>query len=319
MLDAIRGRAQYPCNGGFLIIADMSDNQPLPHECTVMFADLVGSTQLYERVGDSSAFRMVDRCLKEMQRSVEQKQGRVVKHTGDGLMVVFSTPNHAADAALTLHTLLKELSHPAGQRLAVRIGFHHGPVIESGSDVFGETVNFAARLVELASPGRAITTGETRNKLSGDWQGSLSALQPRVLRGASRPFELYELQCESVGEITILQVGQFKDDEDHELHLFLGDQKLVLNAGRPIVRLGREPSCELRVGDSRASRRHGEIELRGDKFVLVDRSSNGTFVWIDGEREFLLSREEAVLRGQGHIALGGSCIGNPFAISFICF
>lgn len=304
--------------GALPIILLMPDKQSLPHECTVMFADLVGSTQLYERVGDSSAFRLVDRCLKEMQHTVEAKHGRVVKHTGDGLMMVFATPDLAADAALTLHTLLKELSHPAGQRLAVRIGFQHGPVIESGADVFGETVNFAARLVELASPGRAITTGETRNKLSPDWQGSLSALQPRVLRGASRPFELYELQCESIGEITILQVDQFKDDEEHELRLFLGEQKLVLNPGKPMIRLGRESSSDLRVGDNRASRRHGEIELRGDKFMLIDRSSNGTFVWIDGEREFLLSREEAVLRGQGHIALGGSCIGNPFAISFIC-
>lgn len=296
----------------------MSKKPSLPHECTVLFADLVGSTQLYERVGDSSAFKLVDRCLKAMQRAVEEKGGRVVKHTGDGLMVVLADPDLAAETAQILHSLVRELPHSAGQRLAVRIGFHHGPVIESGHDVFGETVNFAARLVELASPGRAITTGETRVKLSGDWKSALSPLQSRVLRGASRPFELFELQCESIGEITLLQMDRFDVDEEHELRLYLNEETLVLNDQKPVARLGRDAGSDLRIGDSRASRRHCEIELRGDKFVLVDRSSNGTFVWIEGEKEFLLSREEAVLRGQGHIALGGSCIGNPNAISFVC-
>jgi len=296
----------------------MISNTSEATQYTVLFADLVDSTQLYERVGDSSAFRLVDRCLKEMSKAIEERGGRVVKHTGDGLMVVFIAADQATETAAKLHQLVRDLPQSGGQRLAVRIGFHYGSVIESGGDFFGETVNFAARLAELASPGRALTTAETRAQLSPHWQGSLNQLPPRVLRGASRPCDLYELKCEAIGDITVLQSAQFEIEDNHELKLFLLDQTLILNEARPVVRLGRDTGADLKVGDSRASRRHAEIELRGDRFILVDRSSNGTFVSIEGEKEFLLSRGEAVLRDQGHIALGGTCHGNPFAISFIC-
>ena len=296
----------------------MTGTTPFPPECTVLFADLVGSTQLYERVGDSSAFELVDRCLKELNRAVEGRGGQVVKHTGDGLMAIFAQADQAADAAVCMHQALRELPSTPGQRLAVRIGFHSGSVIASSGDVFGETVNFAARLVELASPGRALTTVETYQHLTPEWKEVLHALAPRVLRGASRPVEIYELKCEAMGDVTVLQTGQFDLDEEHELRLYLNEQTIILNNTHPVARIGRDAAADLRIGDSRASRRHAEIELRGDKFVLVDRSSNGTYVAMDGEREFLLSREEIVLRGRGHIALGGSCSDNPFAISFVC-
>lgn len=288
-------------------------------ECVVLFADLVGSTQLYERVGDTSAFRLVDRAIQTMQRIIEEKHGKVIKHTGDGLMAVFAQADDAADATVAMQIMLRELPPGHVQRLAVRVGFHFGPVIESNDDIFGETVNFASRLAELASPGRALTTAEASQQLTPEWRGLLNPLQPRVLRGASRPFELFELKCESIGDVTILQSPSILPEEPPELRLYLKDKTLVVDESRPVVRIGRDLGADLQVGDSRASRRHAEIELRGEKFVLVDRSSNGTYVAIDGEKEFLLSREEAVLRGKGQIALGSSCIANPLAINFICF
>lgn len=297
----------------------MSDPISTHSECVVLFADLVGSTQLYERVGDTSAFRLVDRAIQTMQRIIEEKHGKVIKHTGDGLMAVFPQADDAADATVAMQIMLRELPPGHGQRLAVRVGFHFGPVIESNDDIFGETVNFASRLAELASPGRALTTAEAAQQLTPEWRGLLNQLQPRVLRGASRPFELFELKCESIGDVTILQSPSILPEEPPELRLYLRDKTLVVDESRPVVRIGRDLAADLQVGDSRASRRHAEIELRGEKFVLIDRSSNGTYVAIDGEKEFLLSREEAVLRGKGQIALGSSCIANPLAINFICF
>lgn len=297
----------------------MADPISTHSECVVLFADLVGSTQLYERVGDTSAFRLVDRAIQTMQRIIEEKHGKVIKHTGDGLMAVFPQADDAADATVAMQIMLRELPPGHGQRLAVRVGFHFGPVIESNDDIFGETVNFASRLAELASPGRALTTAEAAQQLTPAWRELLNQLQPRVLRGASRPFELFELKCESIGDVTILQSPSILPDEPAELRLYLKDRTMVVNEARPVVRIGRDLAADLQVADSRASRRHAEIELRGEKFVLIDRSSNGTYVAIDGEKEFLLSREEAVLRGKGQIALGSSCIANPLAINFICF
>lgn len=296
----------------------MPDPTPPAQECAVMFADLVGSTQLYQRVGDTSAFEMVDRCIRSMRISVETKGGRVVKHTGDGLMAVFRDADSAADATLAIHQSVKELPSPPEQRLAVRIGFQFGAVVVSGTDVFGDTVNFAARLAELASPGKAIISAETARRLGPEWRSVLHPLAPRVIRGVSRPVELCELMCEAVGELTIVQSDHFLLDAEPELHLYVGNSSLVLNSSHPSVRIGRDPAADIVIGDSQSSRRHAEIELRGDKFVLIDRSSNGTFVQIEGEREFQLSREEVVLRGRGHFSLGRSCASSPQLISFVC-
>ena len=297
----------------------MSEPSHPAKECAVLFADLVGSTQLYQRVGDSSAFELVDRSIRAMRIVVETKRGRVVKHTGDGLMAVFNDPDGAADAALTIHQTLKDLpSAPEQQRLAVRMGFHFGPVVVSGTDVFGETVNFAARLAELASPGKAITSAETARRLGPEWRSVLHALPPRVIRGLSRPVELCELMCEAIGELTIVQSAHFLLETEPELRLYLDSISLVLNSNKPSARIGRDPAADMVVGDTQSSRRHAEIELRGDKFVLIDRSSNGTFVQIEGEREFQLSREEVVLRGRGQFSLGRSCSNSPQVVSFVC-
>lgn len=296
----------------------MSEFAPPAPECAVLFADLVGSTQLYQLVGDAVAFEMVDRCIRTMRIAVETKRGRVVKHTGDGLMAVFRDADSAADATLAIHHTVKELPADPQQRLAVRIGFHFGGVVASGTDVFGDTVNFAARLAELASPGKAITSAETARRLGPEWRSAIHTLPPRVIRGLNRPVEMCELMCEAVGELTIVQSDHFLLEAEPELRLYLDATSVVLNSSRPSARIGRDPAADIVISDSQSSRRHAEIELRGDKFVLIDRSSNGTFVQIDGEKEFLLSREEVVLRGRGQFSLGRSCATSPQVVSFVC-
>lgn len=296
----------------------MLQTSAAPLEYTVLFADLVDSTQLYERIGDSSAFELVSRCLALLRREIEQRGGKVVKHTGDGLMAIFDNADRAACTAIAMNLRLRD--SPAGEQpLGLRIGFFHGPVIVSGSDVFGETVNLASRLAELAAPGRALTTADTWRLLSSDLRRQLREAAPRVLRGSSRPLRLFELRCESMGDVTVLQEDCADEGKaDDELRLYLHERTLIVNVSRPVARLGRDPDSDLRVADTRTSRQHAQIELRGDKFMLVDRSINGTYVAANGAKEFLLSREEAVLNGHGRIGLGSSCADNPFAIRFVC-
>lgn len=289
-----------------------------PHECTVFFADLAGSTQLYQREGDAVAFRLVERCLQGMRKEIQDCGGHVVKHTGDGVLAIFSDVNGAPDAAIRIHNVVQDLPRASGQKIAVRVAFHTGAVIQSEDDVFGDTVNVAARLLELASPGRAITSADAVRHLKPEWRSLLHPMQSRSLKGVSRLRALFELVCESAGDLTVVQGIKLDAEDSPELRLSQGNRSFVLNTQTPSVRMGRAATSELRVADTRASRDHARIEMRGDKFVLVDHSSNGTFVAIDGEREFVLSHEEVVLRTQGQIALGRSCAESPDVIAFIC-
>ena len=96
----------------------------------------------------------------------------------------------------------------------------------------------------------------------------------------------------------------FSRAKDARLRLRVGGQEVVLSALRPAVTLGRDQSSELVINERKASRAHGKIERRLDKFILTDHSVNGTFVTIDDEEEIALRREDFTLRGHGWIACG---------------
>jgi len=142
----------------------MLGNLALSSECAVLFADLIGSSQLYERIGDGAAFALVDKCLKTMSKVVEKAGGRVVKNTGDGLMAAFWMPTPRPTRRSPCNSSARTAA--GGELRPGRPGgLPFRPGGESGTDVFGETVNLCARLSELASPGQAITSRETAQRL----------------------------------------------------------------------------------------------------------------------------------------------------------
>ena len=167
----------------------MPTSPPRTRECAVLFADLVGSTQLYERMGDTAAFALIDRCLRTMCDSVIGSSGTVIKMTGDGLLAVFRACDHAAETTLAIHRDIDGLPLAKHFSLGVRTGFHFGPVVESGNDIYGESVNIAARLSELASHGRAIVSTEAAVRLSEHWQPKIRPMPPRVVKGVARSVE----------------------------------------------------------------------------------------------------------------------------------
>jgi len=85
-----------------------------------------------------------------------------------------------------------------------------------------------------------------------------------------------------------------------------------------VLVLGREKTCDLVVGEKTASRLHARIERSGLQYVLVDESTNGTFVAIEDEREVLLRHERVLLRGRGKIGFGISTASATEVLSFEC-
>jgi pSer/pThr/pTyr-binding forkhead associated (FHA) protein len=87
-------------------------------------------------------------------------------------------------------------------------------------------------------------------------------------------------------------------------------REIVLGEANPVVRLGRDPENDVVIADRMASRLHARIERRRDKFVLVDQSSNGTYVTVEGEPEIHVRREEIILHGRGQISFGHAHAGD---------
>ncbi len=126
---------------------------------SVMFTDIVGSTELAQRLGDHVAFEMVNTHDAIVRAAVAEHRGRVIKHTGDGIMAVFVSPVAAVKAACRIQTAVSALLPEGGRPdFKVRIGAAAGEPIERDNDFFGSTVNLAARLCAHADPGGVLVS-----------------------------------------------------------------------------------------------------------------------------------------------------------------
>ena len=119
-------------------------------ELAVLFADVSGSTRLYETLGDERALEAVAHCLEVAKSACADYGGQVIKTIGDEVMVAFAGADAAAQAAANLQARMSAEPAWESQRLMMRIGFHFGPALASGGDVYGDSVNVAARLQDLA-------------------------------------------------------------------------------------------------------------------------------------------------------------------------
>ena len=285
----------------------------------VLFADVSGSTKLYETVGDAAAHAAIDLCVKTFSALTEQHGGRVVKTIGDEVMAIFPEAGQAGRAAVDIQLSVTEMAPVDKVRLGVRVGLHHGPVVERGGDVFGDTVNLAARLTELASRGQIITSSETVERLDPIHRMDCRSLYSIAVKGKEREVRICEMMWSDSEDATMV-VGrtQVLAPVGSRLKLLYRGRSMMLPDDKKAFVLGRDATADLVIADRMASRAHCEIERRQDKIVLTDRSANGTFLTIDGDREIVLRREESLLRSHGFIVLGQSRETATEVVEFFC-
>jgi adenylate cyclase len=273
----------------------------------ILFADVSGSTNLYEKLGDQRALAAIESVLSELRKSIAFQRGCVVKTIGDEVMAVFETADVAMQAACDMQNRVAAITPIDKARLAIRVGFHFGPAIEEEGDFFGDAVNTAARMAGLAKGGQVITSGPTVDALSPLLQASTRELDAMLVKGKQDEIRIFEVIWQDNDDLTTL-AGRESPVSTHEptLTLTYGEQILKLGAARPSASLGREATNDLAIKDKMASRVHCKIEYRRREFFLVDQSTNGTYVKLDGDAEIVLKREQLLLRGSGVISLGTS-------------
>ena len=145
---------------------------------TVLFTDLVDSTQLNQQLGDEEA-RAIGRAIERLAlERVEAHRGIVVKEIGDGLMAVFTSARRAVVAPARSSSTWRGATVASPARLVqMRIGLHTGEVIEEDGDVHGETVIIARRIESLAPPG-GVLASETVHMVLGTARDELE--RPRA-------------------------------------------------------------------------------------------------------------------------------------------
>jgi len=288
-------------------------------EVSVLFADVSGSTKLYETAGDAVAHAAIEKCVNLMREKTVNAKGRVIKTIGDEVMSAFPSADNAADAAIEMQSAIAEMPPVGNTQIGIRIGFNHGPVVERDGDVFGDAVNLAARLAGVATKGQIITARETVMLMSPMLKSATRAITTIQVKGKAQEIQVYELIWQQSEDMTTLasQKSVYKP-KNAKLRLLVQGNEVVLSTERPAVALGRDASADLVIKERMASRAHGKIERRLDKFILTDHSANGTFITIEGDKEIVLRREEFTLRGHGWIAFGQSRATASDVIEFFC-
>ena len=272
----------------------------------VLFADIAGSTRLYDTLGDAKAKHMIDECLEVMRVATARYGGRVVKTIGDEVMCVLPDADSTCLAATDMQLKITSLPAAAGVQRAIRAGFHVGVVIEENNDVFGDTVNLAARMAGLAKGNQIMTTRAAVDMLSPMLRSGTRPIAALSVKGKGDDVEVCEVLWQPTEELTMATPSALAAAGHVELQLRHAGKVHRLTQSNVGVFLGRDVSCEILVADRMASRVHARIELRRGKFYLIDQSTNGTFVMVRGETEMVLRREEVMLRASGQIALGHS-------------
>lgn len=282
----------------------------------IFFADVSGSTRLYEKEGDVIAHQCIVDSLNRMRQAIERAGGRVVETIGDELMATFFDPVAAARAAVDIHSDFKHRPSQTGHMMGIRIGFHYGPVEYDANDhPFGDSINTAARVVALAQAGQAVFTEAA---LKGDSRSFPYDVRPFVktfVKGKADPLSTFELIWD-IEEATSIFTGTLPSRQEpaagqiRRVLLTYQGQTFELSLARPSMVLGRGTQCDVQVNSDMASRSHAKIEYRWGDWVLIDHSTNGTYVITDpGKRTYdglnlRLHHREWIMQGRGSISLG---------------
>jgi class 3 adenylate cyclase len=285
----------------------------------ILFADVSGSTTLYEKLGDRAALAAVESVLEILKRSVAANRGRVVKTIGDEVMAVFRDADTALQAASDMQTRVAALPTFGDARLAIRVGFHFGPAIEENGDYFGDAVNTAARMAGLAKSGQIITTAATVASLSPLLREGTREVAALAVKGKQAEVQVCEVLWQTGEDVTMLAAKLAQASTEPVLRLAHGARTIMMDGDLATVQIGRDASHHIPITDKMASRLHGRIERRGDKFYYVDLSTNGTYITVEGDVETCLRRDQAMLRGRGTLSFGHSASeAGAELVTFVC-
>ncbi|MDP1996332.1 MAG: adenylate/guanylate cyclase domain-containing protein, partial [Gallionella sp.] len=253
-------------------------------------------------------------CVATMTGEISAYHGVLIKTIGDEIMCTFPSAEAALHAACAMQRTVESGEYEGKHPMHIRIGFNYGEVICESGDVFGDTVNVAARVAAITRASQIMTTQAAVSALPPDLREKTRQVMRAEFKGKQEQLDISIVIWE-MDDMLSTRVGTpaFRKSMDSidEMTLRYREQSLKINKERRSIVLGRGDTCDIIVQNGFASRQHVRIELRFGKFVLADQSTNGTYIRFSDGNVVRLAREEMILRGSGSISLGQPYSENP--------
>lgn len=276
----------------------------------VCFAALQGIEDIAMQQGQEASLQLQQRALECLFALCREYHGEIGNVVGGEVLCLFPHPDAALNAACRMQHVIHEDPEIRYPGLSLVVGMHLGAVHRKDTEVFGDSINTAARVKAEAQPGQILMSREMSDALEDHSARLLQPFDRLKVKGKARALTLMQvtwnpadLNSTSV-MASMINSGYLKELAADVLELTLAGERRVINSGMTPVTVGRSGSCELHVRSQAASRLHCRIDHRRGKFVLIDESTNGTHLIRSDGSETILRREEAVLTGSGTFALG---------------
>jgi len=293
--------------------------------CVVMFADVAGSTSMYENMGDDLARERISKALNRLISISRRHNGNLVKTIGDEILVYFNDIDMAVFAAKAIQETMEDDRSPETIGVSIRIGMQYGSTILENNDIFGDTVNVAARVASMAKARQILCTQEIAFMVkSSDLSNNMRPYDRLRVKGKNEQLDVYLFAWEQEGDITnMATASSFTNPARHDqvktLVLKYEGYSHNIETETTSYILGRGKDCDLLIKGDLISRYHSKIEHRRGKFIITDQSTNGTFVRTTEGQEVFLRREEFTLYGSGYISLGKKVdLDDANLIHFLC-
>jgi class 3 adenylate cyclase len=270
------------------------------HESTaVLFADISGSMSLYAEVGDDRARAIVAQTLAQWSSLTAAGGGRVIQLRGDAVLATFGT----VDDALAAFVRMRDLRYDP--LLSMHAGLHVGGMLLEADQLYGDAVNVAARMADIAKRFEIAITATAFESLEepGRWP-ELRLIRNVPVKGKREPVDIFLLPSNRQ-TLTDYRPPLSKQRAALGLTLRYGTQSVIVDGSSGACLMGRDDGCRIKIEHRLVSRRHASIECVSGKFFLQDHSTNGTYVTESGQSApALLQREICQLKGEGSISLG---------------
>ena len=276
-------------------------------EVAILFADVVGSTQLYDKYGDTMASETVAACLDIMKDATFQFSGTVIKTIGDEIMATFGTVDEAMGASVMMQSRITTVGKKEGGiPVQIRIGCHFGPVVQEQNDIFGAAVHTANRMTSQAKAGQIVISGSTVEHMSTELRNQARQIDVATVRGRLDEVALFELVWQPDEATSMLPTIEWETRSRRASKLLLNfrDKTVEVSDKRKSINIGRADDNDLVIKGNLISRIHAKIEMRRGKFMLIDQSTNGTFLQSAQGQEIFVRRDSMVLGDEGTIGLG---------------
>jgi adenylate cyclase len=276
----------------------------------------VGSTALYQALGNARAAELVSGLTDWIGRLCEGSGGRVIRLLGDGVLVSFRPGAAAVECAIALQRRQAEHNAQAAHALQVqlKIGMARGSVFEAGTGWVGEAINLATDLSDRCGPDQILACGVALEQITLTTFARYRNLGLMHMLGKSEPVDVFQIEWRSdanTGAATVrgaLEVQDFSVSVPASgIRLTWSKRELEFLRSELPITLGRHEHAQFVVPDPRVSRRHARIYELDEVLVLEDTSSYGTSVlFATGNTMLTLRNQECVLHDDCEIAFGSS-------------